>query len=161
MKKLSFLTKLKRKEVLELVEPSEEISKSYLIKSDKCIKVAELAYSAGIYENSVSEAYYSIYNSVLSLFFKCGIKCENHSAAVKLIKKIFELDELHDIFSEFKTDRIDNQYYVPVTDSEPINKEKCSERIKTAKEFNIKILAYANNLNIQQIKNIREKFQKI
>ena len=74
MKKSNFLNKLKVEESLKLVEPSEEISKSYLIKSDKCIQVAKLAYDAGIYENAVSEAYYSIYNTVMSLFFKCGGK---------------------------------------------------------------------------------------
>ena len=94
MKKSNFLNKLKKEESLKLVEPSEEISISYLSKSDKCVKVAKLAYDAGIYENAISEAYYSIYNSVLSLFFKCGIKCENHSASVILIKELFDLDEL-------------------------------------------------------------------
>ena len=39
MKKSNFLTKLKKEESLNLVEPSDEISKSYLIKSDKCIYV--------------------------------------------------------------------------------------------------------------------------
>ena len=160
MKKLNFLNKLKKEESLKLIEPSEEISKSYLTKSEKCIKVAELAYNAQIYENAVSEAYYSIYNSVLSLFFKCGIKCENHSGAVTLIQKIFGLDELHYIFSEFKKDRIDNQYYIPILGTEPINKEKCDERIKTAKEFNVKIRAYADNLKTNEIKNIRKKFEE-
>ena len=92
MKKPNFLNKLKRKEALTLVEPSEEISKSYLIKSEKCIRVAKLAYGAGIYENAVSEAYYSVYNTVMSLFFKCGIKCENHSGAVLLIRDLFKLE---------------------------------------------------------------------
>ena len=91
MKKTDFLSKLKQEDKLELIEFSEEISKSYLIKSDKCIQVAKLAYNAGIYENAVSEAYYSIYNTVQSLFFKCGIKCENHSGAVLLIKQLFNL----------------------------------------------------------------------
>lgn len=161
MKKLNFLTKLKKEDALKLIEPSEDIPKSYLTKSGKCIKVAELAYNAEIYENAVSEAYYSIYNSVLSLFYKCGIKCENHSAAVILIKELFGLNELHNIFSEFKKDRIDNQYYVPIIGTEPINKLKCAERINTAKEFNIKIRAYADNLKLQEINNIREKFQEI
>ncbi len=84
MKKLDFLAKLKAEKSLQLVEPSEEIANSYLTKRDKCIQVAQLAYDAGIYENAVSEAYYSIYNSVLALFYKCGIKCENHSGAVLL-----------------------------------------------------------------------------
>ncbi len=108
MKASDFLNKLKKENSLKLIEPSEEISKSYLIKSEKCIKVAELAYNAKIYENAISEAYYSIYNSVLSLFFKCGIKCENHSAAVLLIKNLFQLNKLYSTFLEFKKDRIDN-----------------------------------------------------
>lgn len=161
MKKSNFLTKLKKEDALKLVEPSEEISISYLTKSEKCIRVAQLAYDAEIYENAVSEAYYSIYNSVLSLFFECGIKCENHSGAVILIKELFGLNELHQIFSEFKKDRIDNQYYILIIGTEPINKLKCAERIKTAKEFNIKIRAYKDNLKIQEINSMREKFQEI
>ena len=161
MKKSNFLTKLKSEGSLNLIEPSDNISKSYLIKSDKCIQVAKLAYDVGIYENAVSEAYYSLYNTVMSLFFKCGIKCENHSAAVILIKEIFNLDKLHAIFSEFKKDRIDNQYYIPILGTEPINKEKCSERIKTAQNFNAELKAYIGRIQIQQINNLRTKYEEI
>ena len=161
MKKSNFLNKLKTEESLKLVEPSDEISKSYLIKSDKCIQVAKLAYEAGIYENSVSEAYYSIYNTVMSLFFKCGIKCENHSGAVILIKCLFKLEEIYLIFSEFKKDRIDNQYYIPILDTEPINKEKCSERIRTAQKFNAELRAYSGKITIQEINNLRKNFEEI
>jgi len=161
MKKSNFLIKLKKEESLKLVEPSEEISKSYLIKSDKCIQVAKLAYEAGIYENAVSEAYYSIYNTIMSLFFKCGIKCENHSGTVILIKELFNLDKLHLIFSEFKKDRIDNQYYIPILDNEPINKEKCNERIATAQRFNAELRSYTGKLTLQEISNIRKRFEEI
>ena len=101
-----------------------------------------MAFEAVIYENAVSEAYYSIYNTVMSLFFKCGIKCENHSAAVILIKDLFHLNELYVLFLEYKKDRIDNQYYLPVVGTEPINKEKCIERIAIAQIFLILILAF-------------------
>ena len=161
MKKSNFLAKLKKEGSLKLVEPSEEIAKSYTLKSEKCIKVAKLAYEAGIYENAISEAYYSIYNSVLSLFFKCGIKCENHSAALILIKKLFGLEELYLIFSELKKDRIDNQYYVPLVGAEPIEKEKCLERINITKKFNNKLKSYSDNLNIQEINEIRNKFGEL
>ena len=161
MKKLNFLNKLNSEESLKLVEPSEEISKSYLIKSDKCIQVAKLAYGAGIHENAVSEAYYSIYNAVMSLFFKCGIKCENHSGAVILIKELFKLEDLYEIFSEFKKDRIDNQYYISIIESEPINKEKCSERIRTAQRFNVELRAFIGKITIQEINEIRKRFEKI
>lgn len=155
------MNKLKQEGKLELTEPSEEISQSYLIKSNKCIQVAKLAYEADIYENAVSEAYYSIYNTVQTLFFKCGVKCENHSGAVILIRSLFKLDALYSIFSEFKKDRIDNQYYVSVINAEPINKEKCDERIKTAQKFNAELRAYIGKITNQEINKIRKEFQEI
>ncbi len=159
MKSSDFLNKLKKEEKLKIIDISEEVSLSYEKKGQECRDVAKLAYNAEIYENTISEAYYSIYNSVLSLFYKCGIKCENHSASVLLIKNLFHLGELCLIFSEFKKDRIDNQYYILIIGTEPINKDKCAERIKTAKEFNIKIRVYSNNLKLQEINKIREIFK--
>ena len=161
MKKLSFLDKLKKEKNLELVEMSEDISKSYLIKSEKCSQVAKLVFNAEIYENAVSEAYYSIYNTVTALFYKCGIKCENHSAAVILVKHLFNLDDLHKIFFEFKKDRIDNQYYTPVINNEPITKEKCEERLKTAQRFNVELRTYMEKITLEDINRIRENFKTL
>ncbi|MFH1451914.1 MAG: HEPN domain-containing protein [archaeon] len=161
MKKSNFLTRLKKEGYLSLVEPSEEISKSYLIKSDKCIRVAKLAYEAGIYENAVAESYYSIYNTLISLFYKCGIKCENHSAAAIILKNIFDKNELYEIFLEFKKDRIDNQYYIPIIGTEPIDKEKCKERIKTAQEFNLELRNFINRISNQEINIVRKSFEEI
>lgn len=161
MKSSNFLNKLKKENALGLVEPSNEISQSYLIKSEKCIRVAKLAYDAGIYENAVSEAYYSVYNTLTSLFYKCGIKCENHSGAAILLKELFHLDKLYLIFSEFKKDRIDNQYYVPIMGAEPISKEKCKERIATAQRLNAELRAYQNRITIQEISSIRIRLKEM
>ena len=160
MKKSSFLDKLKGERTLETVEPSEEISKSYLIKSEKCSQVAKLAFGAGIYENAVSEAYYSIYNAVTALFCKCGIKCENHSAAVILIGDLFRLAELHKIFFEFKKDRIDNQYYICALDTEPITKERCDERLKTAQRLRAELRAYMERLTLEDIERVRKELSE-
>ena len=137
------------------------MSKSYLIKSDKCLKVAKLAHEAEIYENAVSEAYYSIYNTLMSLFFKCGIKCMNHSGSVYLIKDLFKLEDLYLMFSEFKKDRIDSQYYVSDSSTESVSKEKCDERIKTAQKFNIEVRTYAGKMTNQEIVNVRKKFDEL
>lgn len=161
MKKQNFLDKLKSEETLKLVDPSEEISKSFLIKSEKCIIVSKLAFNEGIYENAVSEAYYSIYNTVTALFYKCGIKCENHSAAVILIQKLFKLEQMYKIFSDFKKDRIDNQYYVPIAGAEPITKEQCSISIKTAQKLNVELRAHMERLTLEDIKNIRKEFEEL
>jgi len=114
MKELNFLKKLKRKGIIELVESSEEMKSSYLIKSDNCLKSAKILFSSQLYENSTSEAYYCIYNSLLSLLFKIGIKSESHSVSIiifdKLFDKLFDNKELVKIISWAKEERIDKQY---------------------------------------------------
>jgi len=66
MIKSSFLSKLKRSKKLKLVEPSDEICKSYLKKADKCLLSAKILFENKLYENSVSESYYAMYNSLTS-----------------------------------------------------------------------------------------------
>ncbi|MBU3923402.1 MAG: hypothetical protein KJ592_00635 [Nanoarchaeota archaeon] len=161
MIKSDFLSKLKRAKTLLLVESSEEISVAYLIKSDKCIRVAKLAYGAGIYENAIGEAYYSIYNSLMSLFYRCGIKCENHTASGILLGELFGLVELCEIFTEFKKDRIDNQYYLPVADGEPVDGEKCGKKIRIAQRFNLELRAYVSRITLEEIGDVRERFEEI
>lgn len=65
------------------------------------------------------------------------------------------------VFSEFKKDRIDNQYYTPVLNAEPITKEKCDESLKTAQKFNVELRAYMENLNLEGIAKIRNDFNKL
>src|SRR3989344_9566480 len=112
MKSLDFLNKLKKEGKLELVESSEPISLSYEKKGIECREVANLAFNNGYFESAVTQSYYSMYNNVLSLFFKCGIKCENHSASAILIKDFFNMKDLHILFSKAKEERLDKQYYV-------------------------------------------------
>ena len=94
MKELIFLKKLKKKGIIELVESSEEMKSSYLIKAENCLKSAKILFQSQLYENSTSEAYYCMYNSLLSLLFKIGIKSENHSASIILFDKLFENKDL-------------------------------------------------------------------
>ena len=89
MKKPSFLSKLKKERKLELAEPSEEICKSYIQKADNCLKSAKLLLEHDLYENSVSMSYYTMYNSLIALLFKIGIKCENHAGSIILFKNLF------------------------------------------------------------------------
>src|SRR3989338_759921 len=106
MKELTFLKKLKRKGIIELVEKSEEMKSSYLIKADNCLKSAKILFQNQLYENSTSEAYYCMYNSLLALLFKTGIKSENHSASIIIFKSLFNEEALYKIISFAKEERI-------------------------------------------------------
>ena len=94
MTRNNFLNKLKIEEKLELVEPSEEICNSYSEKSANCLKSAKLLLQNNLYENSISMSYYAAYNLLIALLFRVGIKCENHSGSILLLKLVFKENEL-------------------------------------------------------------------
>jgi len=161
MKELNFLKKLKRKGVIELVESSEELKSSYLIKAENCLKSAKILFSSQLYENSTSEAYYSMYNSLLSLFFKIGIKSENHSASIILFDKLFENKGLMKIISWAKEERIDKQYYVETQQIVKVTKESCNEMILKAEDFLIKMKLLITELSNEKISSARDSFVKL
>ena len=161
MKELTFLKKLKRKGVIELVESSEEMKSSYLIKADNCLKSAKILFQSQLYENSISEAYYCMYNSLLSLLFKIGIKSENHSASIILFDKLFGNKEMVKIISWAKGERIDKQYYVETQQIVKVTKESCNEMILKAEDFLVKMKLLINELNNEKIGSARDSFVKL
>src|SRR3989344_7062144 len=149
MTKLDFLHKLRKEGKLQVVEPSEEMSQSYLIKSGKWKNAAQVVYGAELYEPAVSIAYYEMYNSVIALFFKCGIKCENHTASVILLAEIFQFESLANNLDEFRKERIDSQYYV----HQNIPKQECKSLLDTAQKFQVSLLSYMKTLTNADIEN--------
>jgi uncharacterized protein (UPF0332 family) len=161
MKELTFLKKLKRKRIIELVESSEEMKLSYLTKSENCLKSAKILSQSQLYENSTSEAYYCMYNSLLSLLFKIGIKSENHSASIILFDKLFENKELVKVISWAKGERIDKQYYVETQQIVKVTGESCNEMILKAEEFLVKIKVIISELNNEKIDSARKTFTRL
>src|SRR3989338_6950171 len=129
MKKPSFLSKLREEGKLAIVDPSEEMKESYLKKSDNCIKSAKILLQNDLYENSVAEAYYAVYNCLLALLYKTGIKSENHSASIILLGKLFKANDLVKLASSAKEERIDKQYYVEAEQKNKVTTESCSGMI--------------------------------
>jgi len=161
MKELIFLKKLKRKSIVELVEPSEEMKSSYLIKAENCLKAAKILFQSQIHENSTSEAYYCMYNSLLSLLFKTGIKSENHSASIILLNMLFENKKLVRIISWAKGERIDKQYYVESQQAVKADKESCNEMILKAEEFLVEMKLLISEINNEKIIFVRNSFIKM
>lgn len=108
MKKINFLKKLCNQGKLELVESSEELKQSYILKSESNLISAKILLNNDKFEESVGLAYYSMYHLLTALLFKIGIKSENHSASIILLKNLFNHDN-KEIF-DAKKERIDKQY---------------------------------------------------
>ncbi len=81
-----FLARLRQEEKLSLIDPSENISNSYAEKSANCMKSARLLYENSLYENSVAMSYYTMYNILISLLYKVGIKSENHLGSILILR---------------------------------------------------------------------------
>lgn len=155
MKKSDFFNRLQEEGKLQLVPPSEDIMSSYLKKSDSHLISAKLLLENDRLEESVSLAYYSMYYMLLSLFFRAGIKCENHSAGIILLKELFNID--NSLISYAKKERIDKQYYVDFK----IMKEEVKELIEAAEIFNSKILDFIEKLNSEKIADFRMKMETL
>ena len=161
MKEITFLKKIKREEKLELIEPSEEIKSSYLIKAENCLRASKILFQNQLYENSTSEAYYGIYNSLLALLFKVGIKSENHSASIILFDKLFDYKELARIALWAKGERIDKQYYVETQQIIKATKESCNEMILKAEDFLLRMKLVINEISNEKIISVRKSFGDI
>ncbi len=123
---------------MKLVEPSEEVKNAYLTKSKL--------------EEAISMAYYSMYYSLLALLFKVGIKSENHTASIILMKLLFGLDNSE--IMKAKKERIDKQYYVDFE----IAESDVEELIKIAEDFNARLYDLSEKLSRSEIEEARRKF---
>ncbi|MEK6905791.1 MAG: HEPN domain-containing protein [Nanoarchaeota archaeon] len=155
MKRTSFLTKLKKEKKIQVVEPSEEIKVAYLQRSEESLRSAKALFQINNLKDSVALTYYSMYYSLLALLFRIGIKCENHTGAIMLLKEIFDID--NEKIAAAKKERVDKQYYVDFS----VTKEEVSDMIIIAEEFNSQLLHFIDTLNQNKIKKYQEKFTKI
>ena len=100
-------------------------------------------------------AYYSMYNTLTALLFCTGIKCENHSAAIILLKKLYSIDNEQITFA--KKERVDKQYYVDFT----ITKENAQDLIIIAEQFNAELQDFTERITGKKIEEYRKKLAKI
>lgn len=153
--RLSFLKKLHKDATLRLVVPSDEIKTAYLKKSESHLTSARLLLDNDLFEQSVSMAYYSMYYSVLALFFATGIKCENHTAAIILLTEIFAIDNTD--LEHAKTERIDKQYYVT---SAPVRDDVVA-LVQIAESFNAELRDVIDRLTNEKIEKYRKRLQSL
>lgn len=151
---MSFVKQLIRENKIKLVDESKNISDSYEIKSENSLKAAKLLYEQNLYEESTSMSYYAMYHRIISLFFELGIKCENHTGSIIILKEIFNINTADLEYA--KKERIDKQYY---TDFK-ITKVQTKEMFVLAENFCSELSLIKNSLNSIKKKALIEKFKK-
>ena len=155
MKKAGFLKSLNKEQKLRIVEPSEDMKQAYIEKSSASMKSAEILLQNSLLENSVPMAYYSMYNMLMALFFKVGIKCENHAGSIILLKELFEIDNSKIEFA--KKERVDKQYYADFD----ISRKEVENLILMAKDFNSNLYDFIDRMTGKSIVDLRNKLKAI
>jgi uncharacterized protein (UPF0332 family) len=87
-----FVKTLIKEEKITLVQPNNTISQAYIDKSLKSLISSKTLFKIEHYDDAFALSYYSIYYSLLALLFKCGIKSENHTGSIILLKELFNID---------------------------------------------------------------------
>src|SRR3989338_291054 len=145
------LRKLVKLKILQIVEPSENLKNSYLQKSDDSLKSAKILSTNGQYADAIALSYFSMYYSVLALFYLIGVKSENHNASIFLLKRIFDID--NEVIKKAKFERKDKQYYPNFAVSE----KEVLDALISAEDFNAEILNFITGLTFKD----RDSYFKI
>jgi uncharacterized protein (UPF0332 family) len=145
MKKIN-LRRLRKIGIIKLVSESENLKDSYLEKSSESLLSSKFLLEKRQYNDSIALSYFSMYNSLLALLYRCGIKSENHNASIEILEKVFGINNLE--IKEAKKERKDKQYYP----SRSTNKKEVVLGIKSAEKFNGKIFEFIENLSFEKIK---------
>lgn len=151
------MDKLLEEGKLKLAEPSENVCESYLQKAANSLKSSRVLLQNKLYEDSVSMSYYAMYNSLLALLFRVGIKSENHSASILMFKKIFGISDLYEMIAFAKKERIDKQYYVDFV----LTKESAEDLTGKAEHFTTELRLIIKSLRNEDIRAARSKFGSI
>lgn len=160
MKSNKFLSKVRKEKKIELVDASEEVCESYLEKSANCLRSAKILAQNSLYENAIGQAYYSMYDAVVALLFRVGIKCENHAASILLLKLLFDKKNLFEMISKAKKERIDKQHYVSA-ENDNITKESAKELIADAEDFILKMKLAIKSIDEETISDSRINFASL
>jgi uncharacterized protein (UPF0332 family) len=150
-KKIKWCFKLK--DGLRIVEPNENLSKSYLQEAKSSLKRAEKDFKDGDLLWTTVVIYYAEYYSLYSFLQKIGVKCENHFCSILAVTFLLGEDKTK-IINQHKDKRIDAQYYMEV------DKEKEIEKmLQEAKMFVSMFDEIVSNINEEEISNYQNKLK--
>lgn len=148
---------LKVKGGLELVEPSDNLSKSYIEMAEESLRMIKKNKESRIWLASTS--YYTMYYSLYAIMMKLGVKCEIHSCSIEFMKKylleFYNNEYIKTIESAFEI-RNDLQYYP----DRLVDESKLNIIENKAPDFFVKTKNILAIINEMQVSTIRKKLEE-
>ena len=152
IKKLKWCFKIK--DGLQIVEPNERLSESYLEEAKSSLARAEKNFQDGDLLWATVVIYYAEYYALYSFLQRIGVKCENHSCSILSVTYLLGEEKVKTI-NEHKGKRIDAQYYMKIG-----KQEQVETMLKEAKEFISIFDETVSNINENEIRFYRDKIKE-
>ena len=150
---------LKQKKGIRLIEPSNNLSRSYFLMAEDSLKVMINEKNNSL-RWAISSCYYSMYYSLYSILMKIGIKSEIHSCTISFMENFlrdyYSVEEVVLINKAFDL-RNTIQYYA----ERVIDKSDSKEIFGKAAEFYNKSKEIVGSLNHDEIDDIRNKLAEL
>lgn len=148
----------KQKDGIKLIEPSDNLSLSYIKMSEDALGTMnrERKYNLTF---AISACYYSMYYSLYSVLMKLGVKCEIHSCTLEFMKQLLSdsyTKENFKVISKAFDLRNIAQYYVDKvidTKESDMIMNKAPLFVNTSKD----VLSKINENNIKLIRDALKK----
>ena len=149
----------KQKDGIKLIEPSDNLSLSYMQMADNALGTMnrERKYNLTF---AISAGYYSMYYSLYSVLMKLGVKCEIHSCTLEFMKVLlseFYTKEDFKIISKAFDLRNIAQYYVDKvidTKESDMIMSKAPLFVNTSKD----VLSKINESDVKKIRDSIRRF---
>ncbi|MGV8171424.1 MAG: hypothetical protein ACP5OA_01895 [Candidatus Woesearchaeota archaeon] len=147
---------LSKEQGIELVKPSNNVSRLYLKKSLESLKALEQVEAKSW---KMITAYYAMYFALYSVMRKIGVKCEIHDCSLEFmgvfLKDFFDESDVK-LIHMARDARQDMQYYV----DKDISEERFDMILYYVKDFVKKSEGIASSLRQEEISTIRLNLQK-
>lgn len=142
---------------IELIEPNDNMSDSYLKMAEESLQIIRKIDESKLWTASAS--YYVMYYSLYSVMMKIGVKCEVHQCSIEFMKQyllnFYNSQEVNLIKKGFDV-RNDLQYYP----GKLVDKDKLEFVKNGAVDFFIKTKEILPKITEKQINQIRSLLEK-
>jgi uncharacterized protein (UPF0332 family) len=142
---------LSLKDGLRILEPNENLAKSYLEEAKSSLERAEKNFKDRDLLWATVVIYYAEYYALYSFLQRIGIKCENHFCSILAAAYLLGEEKTSTINSH-KNKRIDAQYYMRVG-----RENEVADMLKEAKRFVSFFDNFVLNLSQEAVDSYRNK----
>ena len=105
---------------IKQVVPNIDISKSYLEQAEKTLRKILQALDEQDFLWASVKIYYAAYYSLCAFLRRIGLDSDIHDCSIRVAAKILEDNDMEITMNILKQSRIDNQYYLKISDKKTL-----------------------------------------